>query len=76
MTHPVNLKTNANKLRKQGVSITQISKKLNIAKSTASLWTKDIKLDFPLKKNLIQNSQKGRTTKIILRRGKKNNHIH
>lgn len=43
-------------LRRQGISIIQIAKQLGIAKSTASLWTKNIKLPQNLRTYLNQNS--------------------
>lgn len=48
------------KLRKEGNSLGEISKKLNISKSTASLWTKNIRLDFNGKKRIEEKAQSSR----------------
>jgi len=42
---PIEIKEKAFELRKKGYSIKEIAKKLNIAKSTSSLWLREIKLN-------------------------------
>lgn len=55
------------KLRKTGLSLKQINERLGIAKSTCSIWLKDVKLnEFALKRLKEREEQgrlKGRTTK-------------
>ena len=48
----LNLKKQAIKLRNQGLSYGEIRKKIKVAKSSLSLWLKDIKLDPEHKKRL------------------------
>ena len=54
----------ARTLRKQGLSVIVIAKKLHVSKSTASLWTKDISLSFEqleqLRRRTIKGAEKGR----------------
>lgn len=45
MRHPIELKDKVTKLRKRGYSLKEIASRLGIAKSTASLWLRDVKLD-------------------------------
>ena len=58
------LKLNAIKLRRDGQSVIEIAKTLKVAKSTASLWTRDIILTQDqtkiLKQNSILGAEKGR----------------
>jgi len=54
------IKKLAKDLREKGASITTLSKKFNIAKSTISLWVRDIELPLELRKYLTSNSIKGR----------------
>lgn len=44
MTYPAKVKEKAALLRQKGYSLNEISSKMNIAKSTASVWSKNIKL--------------------------------
>lgn len=52
------LKKQALDLRKRGFSLPDISKKLNISESTASLWCRDIQLTPEQKKNLEERTNK------------------
>lgn len=52
MPYPIELKENAIKLRTQGYSYKEIAGKLNIAKSTASHWLRDIRLSIQAQKRL------------------------
>lgn len=58
------LKLESVKLRKQGKSVVEIAKILRVAKSTASLWTRDITLTesqaLTLKQNSALGAEKGR----------------
>jgi hypothetical protein len=54
MAHPALLKQKAIDLRLQSNSLLEISQKLNIAKSTASIWLKDIKLTSQILKQIDQ----------------------
>src|SRR3989344_7424720 len=54
-----NLKEKATSLRKKGLSIGYIEKKLSINRSTLSGWFKDIQLTEVQKERLIQNSKNG-----------------
>ena len=49
------LKIKARELRKTGLSILDIARKLNVAKSTVSLWCRDILLSEVQKNRLLQN---------------------
>ena len=51
------LKTKAREMRQDGQSMTKISKDLSVAKSTISLWVKDIKLTGDQQK-ILKNNQK------------------
>jgi transcriptional regulator with XRE-family HTH domain len=53
------LKIKARKLRKKGVSVNKIAKKLDISKSTASLWVRDIVLSVNQLEKLRKSSIKG-----------------
>jgi len=50
----------AKRLRRQGFSLREISEKLGISKSTASLWLRKVKLSEKAKKRLIWLGVKGR----------------
>lgn len=58
-------KIEARALRTSGFSIKEISNKLNVAKSSVSIWVRDIKLDFGKKKIL---SLKGSTNIVVEKR--------
>jgi len=55
----------ARKLRKQGYSIKEICKKAGLAKSSVSIWVRDIKLTLKQKQNL---SEKGIKKEVIEKR--------
>ena len=71
MSYSTNIKTSAQKMRKNGVSIIQISKKLSIAKSTISAWTKSIELPLELRKYLTENSIQGREKGLQIMKAKR-----
>ena len=53
-------KIQARQLREKGISVSEISKKLNVSKSSVSLWVRDIKLtDEQVKKLLSRGRSKG-----------------
>lgn len=54
MAHSIELKESAQKLRKKGFSLKEISEKLKISKSTASTWLAHIKLGTKAQRRLIQ----------------------
>lgn len=54
----LNLKKQAQYLRKRGFSLPDISKKLDVSKSTASLWCRDIQLTIEQKKSLEQRTNR------------------
>ena len=57
---PIETKEKAVLLRKKGYSFTEIANKLNIAKSTTSLWLRDIILDEKAKDRLVKRGVMGR----------------
>jgi hypothetical protein len=68
MNKYVELKNKAQTLRKKGNSFSEISIKLNIAKSTASLWTRNVKLNKLAVKRLKNNSDSGREKSLQIRK--------
>ncbi len=52
MSYSIETKEKAKRLRKRGFSIKEISKKLGTAKSTASVWSSNIKLNSKAQKRL------------------------
>jgi len=71
MKHPIELKEKATKLRKRGYSLKEISDKLGISKSTASLWASDISLNQKAKDRLKKRGILGQYKSILLRRRRK-----
>lgn len=59
MAHPIQLKQEAIRLRKIGISIPKIAKKLHIAKSTTSDWVSSVPLPWSIQKYLKNNSKIG-----------------
>jgi len=57
-------------LRKQGYSFKEIARKLDVSKSTASIWLRDIKLDEKAKKRLLGRAKKGIMTMARRKRNK------
>lgn len=54
--HPLEIKKKAIALRSKGYSIKEIADKLHIAKSTSSLWLRDIKLNKKAQQRLLKRS--------------------
>jgi len=54
-------------LRKQGFSLQEISSKLNISKSTASIWLRNFKLSDLAKKRLLKREKIGRINALTAR---------
>jgi transcriptional regulator with XRE-family HTH domain len=69
------LKIEARKLRKKGISVNEIAKKLNISKSTASAWVRDIILTVEqlekLRKSSIKGAELGRLRSAFLQKEKR-----
>jgi hypothetical protein len=70
MAYPINIKNKAINLRKQGLSIENIAKTLNIAKSTASVWLSKIPLDKTALKRLSDNQIVGQYKTAQIRKEK------
>lgn len=60
MTLPLYKKREAVRLRKKGYSLNEISNKVGIAKSTASLWLREVKLSHTAIKRLLDRESMGR----------------
>lgn len=71
MRHPVELKEKVINLRKKGFSLKEISEKLSIAKSTASIWLRNINLDKKAQKRLEKRRILGQYKTQLLRREKR-----
>ncbi|MBU2632100.1 hypothetical protein KKG52_00090 [Patescibacteria group bacterium] len=67
MVHLKKVKEQAFLMRKKGSSLNEISKKLKIAKSTASLWLSSVKLRSDIQKKLIRKQLLGRQKAILSR---------
>lgn len=65
------LKNKAEKLRKQGFSFREISEKLGISKSTASLWLRDIELSNKSKERIKKLGIDGRKKGSEVKRNKR-----
>lgn len=76
MRHSTTLKDTVHALRKQGLSLDQIRKQTGVAKSTISLWVKNISLSEQQTRTLKENTQnalqKGR---ILSQKTKKENRL-
>ena len=68
-------KNKAINLRKQGFSLLEISKKLHIAKSTASVWLRPIELSATARDKLSQKQSLGRNNAIQTRLNSRKNQI-
>lgn len=66
--YPIELKTKAITLRKQGYSLKEISKTLNIAKSTASAWLSDILLSKQTQEKLAQKKILGQYKAVLIKK--------
>jgi len=68
------LKLEARKLRKKGVSVKRIAKYLKVAKSSASIWTRDIILTVQqmeiLRKSSLEGAERGRLKNALLQKEK------
>lgn len=71
MSYKINLKNQAIQLRKRGFSLTEISKKLHIAKSTASIWLSTIELSEQAQKRLAKKQILGQYKTVLLKREQK-----
>jgi hypothetical protein len=71
MKHELVLKERAISLRGRGFSFREISEKLKISKSTASLWLRDIKLSNKAKLRISRLSIDGRTKSIETNKNKR-----
>ena len=60
MRYSLQIKKAAISLRRSGLSIDRIAERLGIAKTTAYLWTKSVKISDRAKKRLARNSVRGR----------------
>lgn len=67
MAHLKEIREQAILMRKKGYSLNEISKKLKIAKSTASLWLSDVKLQPDIQKKLMRKQLLGRQKAILSR---------
>ncbi|MBI2626870.1 MAG: hypothetical protein HYW77_01370 [Parcubacteria group bacterium] len=56
---PILVKERAQKLRRKGYSIREITKKLNIGQGTASVWLRNIRLSPSAQKRLLSRIKKG-----------------
>ena len=71
MKHKLSLKDKAISLRRRGFSFREISEKLKISKSTASLWTRDNVLSLVARKRLDRLSVTGRKKALETNKRKK-----
>lgn len=71
MAYPLALKEKAINLRKKGFSLKEISEKLNIAKSTASVWLQNINLNKKAQKRLENRKILGQYKSQLLKREKR-----
>ena len=72
MSYSNTIKEQAASLRRKGHSLIQIGRELNIAKSTISLWVRNIILPKEAQINLNQRSIKGRTKALEILSAKRN----
>lgn len=68
MTHDISTRASAIRLRKAGYSLKEVSEKLHIAKSTASLWLADIELSASAQKKLVQKQIIGQYKTVLLKK--------
>ena len=71
MSYSINVKDRAIGLRKKGYSLNEISKKLTISKSTASLWLNSILLDNKAKKRLKDRQIIGQYKTLLIKKKKR-----
>jgi len=75
MAYPIELKQEAIDLRKKGYSIKEVSKKLNIAKSTSSYWLRSIKLNQKALKRLQKRKIIGQYKASLIKKEKRKQKI-
>lgn len=68
---PIEVKEKAFSLRKKGHSLKEIAEKLNIAKSTASLWLTDVNLNEEAKERLRKRGVIGQYKAILIKKKKR-----
>lgn len=66
--YSIEKKTTAIRLRKRGFSLTEISEKLHIAKSTSSVWLSGINLSTSAQKRLARKKMLGQYKTVLLKR--------
>lgn len=70
MKHPIKLKGLATKMREKGFSLEEISQKLGIAKSTASLWSRNIDLSKNAFLRIEKRKSLGKAKSLAIRKNK------
>ena len=76
MSYTLKTKEKAQALRAEGRSIIEIAKNLNIAKSTISIWVKNIKLPDSLQQFLENNTASGRAKGLAIIKAKRSLEKH
>ncbi|PIU35455.1 hypothetical protein COT03_01235 [Candidatus Shapirobacteria bacterium CG07_land_8_20_14_0_80_39_18] len=71
MRYPIDLKKKAIGLRKRGFSLSEVSLRLKIAKSTASLWLSKVELNERAKGRLKKRAILGQYNTILVKRKKR-----
>ncbi|MBI2314785.1 hypothetical protein HYU93_01875 [Candidatus Daviesbacteria bacterium] len=74
MPYPIELKEKAITLRKRGYSIKEVAAKLNIAKSTSSVWLSHIILSISAQKRLAKRRILGQYKSIFIRKVAREKH--
>ncbi len=73
MPYPIELKEKAITLRKNGFSLKEISEKISIAKSTASVWLSDVLVSPSGQKRLADKQILGQYKTVLLKKAQKKN---
>lgn len=68
MSYSLDIKNKAIELRKKGFSLTEISRKLDLAKSTTSVWLSQIELSSEAQKRLSDKQILGQYKTVVLKR--------
>ncbi|HYK08434.1 MAG TPA: hypothetical protein VEW42_02965 [Candidatus Eisenbacteria bacterium] len=71
MSYPLSVKEEAIRLRKQGLSLREISEKLNIAKSTSSAWLENISLSVQAQGRLAEKQILGQYKSVLIKKEKR-----
>lgn len=71
MKYQLELREEAKRLRQKGFSLKEIAEKLKIAKSTASVWLRDIILDSKVQKRLKERQLLGQYKTIQIKKAKR-----